>query len=63
MIEYLHEARISVNERLPNPILDIVENNNLGKPLPNIRIPFQYIIILKYVTQHADENRCSQFKY
>jgi subtilisin len=43
----LHEARISVNEWLPNPILDIVEDNNLAKPLPDIKIPFQYIVLLK----------------
>jgi subtilisin family serine protease len=43
----LHEAPVSVNERLPNPVLDIVEDNNLGKPLADVRIPFQYIVMLK----------------
>jgi hypothetical protein len=44
----LHETRISVNEWLPHPVLDIVEDKNLGKPLPGTTtIPFQYIIALK----------------
>jgi hypothetical protein len=44
----LHEARISINNWLPHPILNMVEDRNLGKPLLyNTTIPFQYIVALK----------------
>jgi subtilisin family serine protease len=43
----LHDISISVNKNLPNPVINIVENHDLGKVLPYEQIPFQYIIELK----------------
>ena len=43
----LHDISISVNKNLPDPVINIVENHDLGKVLPYEQIPFQYIIELK----------------
>jgi subtilisin family serine protease len=43
----LHDISISVNEDLPDPVINIVDNYDLGKPLPYEQIPFQYIIELR----------------
>jgi hypothetical protein len=52
----LHDFNIFVNEDLPDPVINIVENHNLGEALPYEQIPFQYIIELKH-NVIDDQNR------
>ena len=42
----LHEAQISLNEKLPRPVVNIVENTDLARPLSDEIIPNQYIVML-----------------
>jgi subtilisin family serine protease len=41
-----HEARISINKKLPHPVVNIVENTDLARQLPDGIIPFHYIIMV-----------------
>ena len=42
----LHEAQFSLNEKLPHPVINIVENTDLARPLSDEVIPNQYIVML-----------------
>jgi Subtilase family/Peptidase inhibitor I9 len=57
----IHQAKISIHENLPHFVLNIVENSNLGKLLPEIRIPFQYIVALKNNVKDDPESIAQQF--